>query len=95
MNRKTTKLTIILLGVVLFNTAMAGAQPVHFADANLKQAVEQALGISDPTVDDMFALTYLDAHNKGIDNLTGLEDAVNLTVLYLWDNQLSSISPLS
>ncbi len=97
MNRKTTKLTIfvIVLGVVLFNRSMASAQPVHFADANLKQVVREVLGVWDPTVDDMFALTYLDAHNKGIDNLTGLEDAVNLTVLYLWDNQLSSISPLS
>ncbi len=97
MNRKTTKLTIfvIVLGVVLFNRSMASAQPVYFADANLKLAVEDELGITDPTAADMLALTSLNAANKGIDNLTGLEYADNLTGLSLSSNQLSDLSPLS
>ncbi len=95
MKRKTTKLTIIVLGIVLFNAAMVSAQPVYFADANLKQAVEEELGISDPTADDMLGLTGLTANNKGIDNLTGLEYGVNLTMLVLVSNQISDISPLS
>ena len=95
MKRKTTILIISVLGVVLFNTAIVGAQGVYFADANLKQAVEEELGISDPTAEDMLALTLLDAHNRGIDNLTGLEYADNVTILSLGSNQISDISPLS
>ena len=51
MNQQTTKLTIIViaLGVVLFSTPMASAQMVNFGDANLKLAVENQLGVSDPT----------------------------------------------
>ncbi len=97
MNRKTTKLTmfVIVLGVVLFNAAMVSAQPVYFANANLKQAVEEKLGVSDPTADDMLALTYLNAGDNGIVDLAGLEYAVNLTTLLLFRNQISDISPLS
>ena len=97
MKRKTTKLTVIVIvsGLVLFNTATASAQVVYFADANLKLAVEDELGISNPTAVDMLDLTLLDAHNRGIDNLTGLEYGLNLTRLYLYNNQISDISALS
>ena len=97
MNWKTTKLTIfvVVLGVVLFNTATVSAQGVYFADANLKQLVEFYLNVSDPTADDMLGLTYLDDACIGIDDLTGLEYAYNLAELSLYDNQISDISPLS
>ena len=85
-----------LLSLVLFNAAMASAQGVYFANANLKWAVERELGITDPTADDMLALTYLDANNEGISDLAGLEYGVNLTSLSLRDNrQISDISLLS
>ena len=66
-----------------------------FVDANLKAAVEAALGVTDPTPEDMLALTSLTAENSGITDLTGLEFATNLTSLNLGENQISDISPLA
>ncbi len=97
MKQETTKLTIIatVLALSAFNTAMVGAQPVYFADANLKKAVEDGLGVFDPTAEDMWALTFLDVYEGGIVDLIGLEYAVNLRELYLTSNPLSDISSLS
>jgi len=69
-------------------------EPVYFKDANLKAAVEQALGKTDPNATDMLALTSLDAMGRGITDLTGLEYATELTVLNLSDNRISDISAL-
>ncbi len=69
-------------------------QPVYFADANLKYAVEQALGKSNPTQTDMLGLHYLNACCKGISDLTGLNYALNMDTLILYNNQISDISPL-
>jgi Leucine-rich repeat (LRR) protein len=68
---------------------------VYFADANLKTAVEEELGVTDPMAPDMLGLTYLDAGNMEIVDLTGLEHALNLVTLYLSSNQISDISLLS
>ena len=68
--------------------------PVYFADANLKAAVEEALGVTDPTAEDMLALEYLDASKRGIENLTGLEYATNLITLKLDNNSIVDITPL-
>jgi len=76
-------------------TKDAGETPVFFADANLKAAVEAALGVTDPTATDMLGLTGLTASSSNITDLTGLEYATNLTHLYLFSNQISSISALS
>ena len=76
------------------STASALAQPVYFADANLKAAVEAELGVTDPTAEDMLGLTGLDA--EGITDLTGIEFAINLHSLLLYSpNQVRDISPLS
>jgi hypothetical protein len=74
-----------------------GALPcvVYIPDANLKAAIEQTLGKSDPTPYDMLALTTLDAYNRGITDLTGLQYATNLTELQLPGNRISDISALS
>ncbi len=71
------------------------AAPVFFADANLKTAVENRLGVTDPEPTDMLALTSLSANSSGIMDLTGLEAATNLTVLSLSNNQISDVSALS
>jgi hypothetical protein len=68
---------------------------VHIPDANLKAAIEQTLGVTDPTPDDMLQLNSLVAGPSGIVDLTGLEYAVNLTILTLHFNQISDISALS
>ncbi|MGD8787545.1 MAG: leucine-rich repeat domain-containing protein, partial [Phycisphaerales bacterium] len=70
-------------------------EPVHFADANLRAAVERTLGITNPTPDDMLALDILSARKQGITDLSGLEYAVNLTMLSLDENPVSDISALA
>ena len=70
-------------------------KPVHFSDPNLKAAVEQTLGISNPKAENMLRLIYLSAREMGIIDLVGLEYATNLWGLYLENNQISDLSPLS
>jgi hypothetical protein len=67
-------------------------EPVHFADAGLQAAVEEALGVPDPTPTDMLGLTSLHAPDRLINDLTGLEYACNLQTLRLLRNNISSIS---
>ena len=73
-------------------------QVASFPDAALEQSIREALGIPQPqpmTVDDLERLTSLDAHSRGIVSLEGIQHCVNLTHLYLADNQISDISPLA
>ena len=77
------------------NVAMA--QSVSIPDANLEAAVRQALDKQSGAITkaDMKRLTFLDISSKGIISLTGLKHAVNLTTLYLWNNEISDFSPLA
>ena len=86
--------TILSLLLCLSQTVSA-EDPVRFRDVNLKAAVEAALGKTSPTPTDMLGLTRLDASEKGIVNLTGLELAANLTELDLWANEISDLAPLT
>ena len=93
-----TKVAVSLLALVMLlglSPLVMAEEPLFLADANLKAAVEDALGISDPTPTDMLALGSLSAPNRGIVDLTGLEYALNLTDLRLNNNQISDISALS
>ena len=68
---------------------------VIIPDANLHAVIRDALGKSrfaPITVTDMASLTTLDAHNRNIQELTGLEFATNLTELNLVDNPLNAAS---
>jgi len=68
---------------------------VNIPDANLRAVIRSALGKSrfaPITKADMARLTTLDASNRNIRDLTGLEFATNLTMLNLTDNPLSSQS---
>jgi uncharacterized membrane protein len=77
-----------------WRAVMPNRTPVVFADANLRAAVEAALGVSDPTVDNMKRLTQLEARSRKITNLAGLETAFHLKKLELKDNQIEDISAL-
>jgi len=70
---------------------------VTFTDAKLDAAIRGAIG--KPTGDiyqsDLEGLTSLDASDKSISDITGLEYCGNLTTLALNDNSISDISPLS
>ncbi|MBN1362028.1 MAG: leucine-rich repeat domain-containing protein [Sedimentisphaerales bacterium] len=87
---------LIALALALLLVRHAQAEdPVYFADANLKTAVETALWIWDPTPTDLLELTWLSASNQNIGSVTGLEYATNLQSLDLPFNSISDISALS
>jgi hypothetical protein len=63
----------------------------------MEEVVRDALGISasgDLTADEMSELTELDASEREIQNLVGLEGAFNLTDLVLDHNHISNLKPL-
>ena len=91
---KRVVISFVVLMAVIPCAAMA-ENPVYFGDANLKAAVEQALGKTNPTPTDMRGLDSLTASHKGIVSLTGLECATSLQFLDLGYNQISDLSPLS
>ncbi|NQV35558.1 MAG: leucine-rich repeat domain-containing protein, partial [Phycisphaeraceae bacterium] len=94
----------------LASSAIAGwGDPVHFGCENLKMAVEDELGVFDPTEEDMQWLTsishkecfdsrdQLDAGDceNAITDLSGLEYAHNLKSMDFHLNKISSIGPLA
>ncbi|OHB66641.1 MAG: hypothetical protein A2Y77_15990 [Planctomycetes bacterium RBG_13_62_9] len=91
-----THRTIICLLVTLLAavTAANAEDPVNIQDPALKAAVEAALGIPDPTPTHMLGLTWLDASNRGVSDLTGLEHARNLALLNLSSSLITDIQPL-
>jgi hypothetical protein len=94
------KRTLVALALWVSWLACAWAEdPVYFADAKLKAAVEHALWTSDPTPSDMLGLTSLFAGeypgDPGISDITGLEYATNLQTLRLPHNRIDDVSALS
>ena len=85
-------------GVDVEFDAPAPAQTVNIPDANLRTAIESALDKASGatiTTADMARLIRLDASNSNISDLTGLENATNLTELHLWDNNITDLSALT
>ena len=71
---------------------------VHIPDPNLHAAIAEALGKSPNspiTVQEMERLRELDARNRDIQDLTGLQLATNLSALDLDNNEISDISPIA
>ena len=70
---------------------------IEFADANLERAVREALDRpSGPlTAADLATLTVLNANDRGIQSLAGLEHATALQELYLRSNEITDVSPLA
>ena len=106
MHKQFLRFTFFLLMCLTLPLA-ATAQVVNIPDANLRAAIEEALGKAAGatiTANEMATLTHLDAPNANISDLTGLEHAINLTELFLsreyvqevgrWVNS-SSVSDLS
>ena len=68
---------------------------VHIPDSNLRAAIAEELGkrINAPiTVEEMKSLERLEAENKDIRNLAGLQTATNLRELFVRGNQISDLS---
>ena len=71
---------------------------VIIPDPNLQTAITDALGKASDhiiTVADMADLTKLETGSVGINDLTGLETATNLTRLNFYGNSISDVSPLA
>ena len=97
----------ILFSLLLPNYPQAQAQRtevVSIPDTNLAAAIRQEIGDS-ITMDTLLNLTRLEASNRGIKDLTGLEHAHNLEVLdlgsefiqgegFVNSNTISDLSPL-
>ena len=102
----TVKLTGTTLppGVILVADHATGTivdddwEPVDIPDANLRRAIEDALGLARGTPITQLRLERLRrlvAQESGISDLTGLEFAVNLSYLELGFNDITDISPLA
>ena len=72
-------------------------ESVHIPDPNLRAAIAGALGKAPNatiTVAEMEGLGKLVARDKGIQDLTGLQSAINLNQLSLSGNHISDLSPI-
>ena len=97
--------TGITNAAVLYSLQVGGTQiditvpdSVVFSDMALADALRSALGLAaDARIpsDRLVALTRLNAANRGIADLTGLENAVSLTTLDLRNNMITDVSPLA
>ena len=79
---------------VLLALCSVQAQVVEIPDGGLETAIREELGkpAGAITVDEMGELTKLFACSRGIESIEGLEHAVNLTRLDLFENQLNSLT---
>gem|GEM_PF-542526 len=82
----------VVIAITIVSSAIGG---VYIPDPGLKAGIEQALGKSDPSADDMLLLTHLSAGSRQIEDLTGIEYATNLQSLYLASNRITDLQPLS
>ena len=83
--------------VVTQPDVLPGGQ-VHFPDLLLRAAIAEELGKSPNapiTSEDMEELVRLNANNRNIKDLTGIQFATNLCCLGLNHNQISNIAPLA
>jgi internalin A len=82
--------------VFVVSDTTTGGSPLFFGDPNLESAVRDAL--SKPTGNllsgEVATLTFLNASNRNIVVLTGIENLTGLTSLTLSDNQIIDIGPL-
>ena len=89
---------VILAFAAILLIPQASAQVVDIPDPNLRQAVREALDLSDEialTQAQMLRLKVLEAKYAEIQDLTGLEYATNLKSLVLSVNNIQDITPLA
>lgn len=90
-------LLLFFMGICII-CGSASAQEEWMPDANLRRAVRESLELPDDvllTPLEMKRLMELDAQDRQITNLTGLEHAINLTWLNLGANEIRDLSPLA
>ena len=97
MKRLTAISIVVVPALLVFFVPRAEAQVVDIPDENLEAAIRAHLRIpTRPITDtDLAWLTSLNASERGITILSGLEYCVNLQSLRLYNNTISDIGPLS
>ena len=88
----------LTVGATLVVARPASAQIVEIPDPNLREVIREALALSDGTPitqQEMLQLTQLDAPEKQIEDLIGLEHAINLKWTDLHRNNISDLKPLA
>ena len=91
------KITLYLFLTVVLGS-VAFAQIVEIPDPNLRQAVRETLNLpagAPITQADMPQLTQLDARDRQITDLAGLEHATNLFSLILGYNEITDLTPIA
>jgi Leucine-rich repeat (LRR) protein len=70
---------------------------VTFPDPRLDQIVRTAISKPSGAIyrADLLPITTLASNSDSVADLTGLEHCVNLRVLYLWQNRVTSVAPLA
>ena len=91
--------TLVLCAMLfLIFPPTASAQTVNIPDANLRAVIMETLDKQPNvplTLPDMARLSRLNAHNRDISDLTGLESATNLQEIRANNNLIADLSPLS
>lgn len=93
----TTALAISAFATADGTDTVSFLSPVTMPDAQLRAAINAALGrnaMDNLTAADMLLLTTLPASGQGIDNLTGLEYAVNLVQADLSNNNITTFDSI-
>ncbi len=85
----------VLVILLLISTHIE--QPVHFEDQGLENAVRATLGKPDEVIfqHQLQTIAILDASNKDISNLDGIQHLSNLADLNLRDNHIVDLTPLN
>src|SRR5262245_51869257 len=93
LNMRSIQIVILLLSLTGLAT-LTHAQTVSIPDPGLNAVVRETLNkpVGPLTQQDMLTLTVLNAHDRNIGNLAGLETARNLNTLLLLNNHLTNFS---
>lgn len=94
---KRVLITVLMIFIVAGLFGCGGDKTIVIADKGLEGAIREKINkpIGDITIKDMEQLESLNADARKIENLSGLEHAVNLKELYAPLNNISDLSPLS
>ena len=102
MNKKYNKfillglLAIILSVYLLFAIRQDSDKKIEFTDAGLEQSIRESIEKNEGTIyySDVQEIETLDASNRNIKNLNGIEALTELKELNLENNFIESVSPL-
>ena len=95
MKRTRSQTFLAIFALAIASNLLAN---VHIADDAIRETIEEMLGKSPGEViseAEMATVTWLDVTGRGVSDLTGLETATELRELFLRDNEITDLTPLS